>query len=243
MAGTTSYVSQIANMAVVSPTDANFLIVLPQMITYAENRMYRDLDFLVTSDALTFPLTAGLRNLDLSGGSNQFPFVVSEQINIITPSTETDPDSANATRNPCIPVTKEYLDQVYGSSAPANRGVPQYFVPFNDNLFFLGPTPDAAYTAEVVGTIRPASLSSTNLTTFISLYLPDLFIAASMIYVSAFQRNFSSASANDPQMPVTWETQYKTLLQSAMVEEARKKFEGAAWSSKGPATAASPSRG
>ena len=243
MAGTTSYVSQIANMAVVSPTDANFLIVLPQMITYAENRMYRDLDFLVTSDALTFPLTAGLRNLDLSGGSNQFPFVVSEQINIITPSTETDPNSANATRNPCIPVTKEYLDQVYGSSAPANRGVPQYFVPFNDNLFFLGPTPDAAYTAEVVGTIRPASLSSTNLTTFISLYLPDLFIAASMIYVSAFQRNFSSASANDPQMPVTWETQYKTLLQSAMVEEARKKFEGAAWSSKGPATAASPSRG
>ena len=205
--------------------------------------MYRDLDFLVTSDALTFPLTAGLRNLDLSGGSNQFPFVVSEQINIITPSTETDPNSANATRNPCIPVTKEYLDQVYGSSAPANRGVPQYFVPFNDNLFFLGPTPDAAYTAEVVGTIRPASLSSTNLTTFISLYLPDLFIAASMIYVSAFQRNFSSASANDPQMPVTWETQYKTLLQSAMVEEARKKFEGAAWSSKGPATAASPSRG
>ena len=205
--------------------------------------MYRDLDFLVTSDALTFPLTAGLRNLDLSGGSNQFPFVVSEQINIITPSTETDPNSANATRNPCIPVTKEYLDQVYGSSAPANQGVPQYFVPFNDNLFFLGPTPDAAYTAEVVGTIRPASLSSTNLTTFISLYLPDLFIAASMIYVSAFQRNFSSASANDPQMPVTWETQYKTLLQSAMVEEARKKFEGAAWSSKGPATAASPSRG
>jgi hypothetical protein len=242
--GTNSYVAQIATMAVVEPADTNFLTILPQAITYAENRMYRDLDFLHTSVSLTFPLVAGSRNLSIGGiGGSDYPFVVSEQINIVTPSSVTDPNDPLATRNPCLSVTKEFIDQVYGSSAPANRGVPKYFVPFNDNLYYVAPTPDEAYTVEVVGTYRPNSLSATNLTTFISLYLPDLFIMASMIYVSAYQRNFSSASGNDPQMPVTYETQYQTLLKGATIEEARKKFESSGWSSQGPTPVATPSRG
>jgi hypothetical protein len=239
VAGTTSYVAQIANMAVVDPANPEFLVILPQAITYAENRIYRDLDFLVTSVAQTFTLTAGSRKLQLAG----YPFVVSEQINIITPVGQTDPDGVAATRSPCLPVTKEFLDAVYGSSAVANRGVPQYFAPFNDNLFYLGPAPDAAYTVEVVGTERPASMSATNLSTFISLYLPDLLIMASMIYVAAYQRNFSSASGNDPQMPVTYETQYQTLLKGATVEEARKKYEASGWTSQSPSVVATPTRG
>lgn len=241
VAGTNSYVAQIANMAVVDPTNTEFLISLPQAITYAENRIYRDVDFLVTSVSQTFTLTAGSRQLSL--GSNVFPFVVTEQINVITPVGQTDPNASSATRNPCLPVTKEFLDAVYGSSAPANRGVPAFFAPFNDNLFYFGPAPDAAYTVEIVGTQRPASMSVTNQTTFISLYLPDLLIMASMIYIAAYQRNFSSASGNDPQMPVTYETQYQTLLKGALVEEARKKFESAGWTSLSPAVVATPTRG
>lgn len=239
VAGTTSYVAQIANMAVVDPANPEFLVILPQAITYAENRIYRDLDFLVTSVAQTFTLTAGSRKLQLVG----YPFVVSEQINIITPVGQTDPDGVGASRSPCLPVSKEFLDAVYGSSAVANQGVPQYFAPFNDNLFYLGPAPDAAYTVEVVGTERPASMSATNLSTFISLYLPDLLIMASMIYVAAYQRNFSSAGGNDPQMPVTYETQYQTLLKGATVEEARKKYEASGWTSQSPSVVATPTRG
>ena len=238
-AGTTSYVAQIANRAVGDPANPEFLVILPQAITYAENRIYRDLDFLVTSVAQTFTLTAGSRKLQLAG----YPFVVSEQINIITPVGQTDPDGVAATRSPCLPVTKEFLDAVYGSPAVANRGVPQYFAPFNDNLFYLGPAPDAAYTVEVVGTERPASMSATNLSTFISLYLPDLLIMASMIYVAAYQRNFSSAGGNDPQMPVTYETQYQTLLKGATVEEARKKYEASGWTSQSQSVVATPTRG
>ena len=237
--GTTSYVAQIANMAVVAEDDPNFLITLPQAITYAENRIYRDIDFLNTSVAQTFTLTTGDRKLQMSN----YPFVVSEQINVITPAGQTDPDAATATRNPCLPVTKEFLDAVYGSPAVANRGVPQFYAPFNDDLFYLGPAPDAAYTVEVVGTQRPASMSADNPSTFISLYLPDLFIMASMIYVAAYQRNFSSASGNDPQMPVTYETQYQALLKGAMVEEARKKYESSGWTSLSPSAVATPTRG
>ena len=39
VSGTTSYVTQISTMAVVDPTNTAFLAILPQAITYAENRI------------------------------------------------------------------------------------------------------------------------------------------------------------------------------------------------------------
>jgi len=240
VAGTTSYKTQIATMAVVAETDPAFLIILPQMITYAENRMYRDLDFLFTSIATTsYSINAGSRTITVPTST----FVVPEQINVITPSGTSNPDSG--TRVPLLPVTREYLDAVCGSSS--TTGTPAYFAPFggaaNSNWTFLvGPYPDASYTVEIVGTFRPDSLSATNLTTFISLYLPDLFIMASMVYISAYQRNFGRAN-DDPQMAITYESQYQTLLKGAMTEEYRKKMEGAGWSSKSASPVATPTRG
>ena len=235
VAGTMSYVQQVAELAVVDQTDVNYLAILPMMITYAENRMYRDLDFLFTSTSITgYAVTNGSRQISIPDGT----IVVSEQINLITPSGTSSPDAG--TRVPLLPTTKEYLDAVYGSSQ--YTGQPQYFAPFNDNLFLVGPFSNATYFVEIVGTYRPSSLSSTNTTTFISLYLPDVFIMASMIYISAYQRNFGRQS-DDPQMAQSYEAQYQALLKGAAVEEARKKFEAAAWSSQSPATVSSPTRG
>ena len=105
VAGTTSYVDQIATMAVVEATDPAFQIILPQMITYAENRMYRDLDFLFTSVATTaYGLTQGSRQISVPSGT----FVVPEQINVITPAGTSDPDQG--TRVPLLATTKEFLD-------------------------------------------------------------------------------------------------------------------------------------
>ena len=229
------YVTQIATMAVVAENDPAFVEILPQMITYAENRMCRDLDFLFTSTALTgYACTVGSRSITIPQGT----IVVSEQINIITPAGTANPNSG--TRVPCLPTTKEFLDAVYGAST--YTGVPQYFVPFNDNVFLIGPYPDQNYYVEIVGTFRPASLSVGTPTTFISLYLPDVMIMASMVYVSAYQRNFGRQS-DDPAMAQSYEGQYQALLKSAAVEEARKKFEASGWSSQSPSPVATASRG
>jgi hypothetical protein len=240
VSGSTSYITQMATTAVVAETDPAFLTILPQMIVYAELRMYRDLDFLFTSGSSTaYSLTAGSRILNVN--ANTFPYgtlVVPEQINVLVGST--DPDLAQ--RVPLLPTTKEFLDAVYGSGAVANRGVPQYWVPFDDYTFLMGPYPDQSYTVEIVGTYRPASLSATNPTTFISLNLPDIMIMASMVYISAYQRNFGRMN-DDPQMAISYESQYQTLLKGAMVEEARKKFEAAGWSSQSPSPLATPTRG
>lgn len=242
VAGTTSYITQIATMAVVQETDPAFLVILPQMITYAENRIYRDLDFLYTSVAVSsYTISQGTRTITVpasnfyAGGT----LVVAEQINLITPSGQTNPNSA--IRVPLMPTTKEFLDAVYSSSSAV--GQPKYFCPFGDYTFLVGPYSDATYYVEIVGTYRPVSMSLTEPTTFISLNLPDIFIMASMVYISAYQRNFSSAMANDPQMPINYEMQYQALLKSALSEENRKKFEAAAWSSQSVSTTATTTRG
>lgn len=156
----TQTVTQIAEMAVVDPLDINFLTILPAMFAYAENRILRELDLMSTSVALSgaaYALTQGNRRVtfdqNLSGGRS---FVVSEQINLIIPAGETNPD--NAERVGLLPTTKEFLDQVYGSSRESHQAQPKYFAPFDDTTFIVGPVPDDDYRVEVVGTIRPATL-------------------------------------------------------------------------------------
>lgn len=248
VAGTNSYITQISTMAVVEPANTQFLTILPQAITYAENRICRDLDFLFTSVSNSnYTVSANARTITVPA-ANFYPaengtLVVCEQINLLTPAGTSDPDSA--IRVPLLATTKEFLDAVYGASS--STGQPKYFCPFGDGesnyTFLVGPYSDQNYYVEIVGTYRPASMSASNPTTFISLYLPDLLIMASMIYISAYQRNFSSAQGNDPQMPVTYETQYQTLLRAAVAEENRKKQEAAAWSSQSTSSSATPTRG
>jgi hypothetical protein len=142
-------------------------------------------------------------------------------------------------------VTRDFIDAT--CSDPTQAGVPKYFAPFGDGTgqfkFVVGPFPNADYKLELTGTVRPQSLSVTQTPTFISTYMPELLIMATMIYISGYQRNFGATQANDPQMPISYEQQYQALLMGAMGEEARKKFEAAAWSSKSQSPVTTPTRG
>src|SRR4051812_39383925 len=107
----TSYVAQVSNLMVQDPTDANFLTMLPGMIDFAEQRIYRELDLQVTRIVDTTTVSSASRNLDYPTVIDTF--LVVEQINIITPSTAL---SSNGTRNPLTMVTKEYLDFAWPSA-------------------------------------------------------------------------------------------------------------------------------
>ena len=234
-----TFVTQLAKLAVVSSdTDTNFQLILPSAITYAENRMCRDIDFLsMFQTNSSFSLATGNRNLSI-GTQTSIPFVTIQEINVITPAGTTDPELG--TRIALIPVSKEFLNFTYNSVVGAST--PSYFAMLNQYTLLVGPWPDAGYTVELVGTIRPDSLSATNSPTFISTYLPDLMLAAAMVYVTGYQRDFG-AQASDPQAAQSWENQYQTLLKGALVEEARKKFAASGWTSLSPPVVATPSRG
>jgi hypothetical protein len=234
--GTTSYITQISDMAVVEPTNTVFLEILPQMITYAENRIYRDIDLLSTQVGRNYTCQIGNGILSIPTGD----YITVQTVSVNTSGTS---------YKPLLPVTREYIRNIFND--PSVTGVPKVFAMYGGDLatygqtsdyIELGPAPAAAYTMLVSGTVRPPSMSATNLTTFVSTYLPDLLIMASMIYISAYQRNFGRAN-DDPQMAVTYESQYNALLKGAIVEEARKKFQAAGWTAYSPSQVATPTRG
>jgi hypothetical protein len=230
-----TYKTALATLSVVPETDANWLSILPDAIEYAELRIYRDLDLLSTVSANTsFSTTTNASKVALTEGT----FVTLQNVNVITPAGTTNPDLG--TRVPLLPVSKEYIQYAWPSAT--NAAVPQYFAMIDERTFSLGPWPNAAYTLEIIGTVRPATLSATNTTTFISQYLPDLFLMASMIFISGYQRNFGRQS-DDPQMAQSYESQYMALLKGATVEEYRRKFAASGWTSTSPSPVATPGRG
>jgi hypothetical protein len=246
------YVTQVATMAVVNTTttsgvvvgvDASFNAIIPQMLNYAELRIQQDLDLLQTQvENATYTLTAGSNKLAIDVND----FVTLQTIQV----------TASGASLPLLPTTKEFLQNVYNSSTGAT--VPMYFAPYGGDLatygnntqtFLLGPWPDQSYPVVLTGTIRmqtlyvnaTQALANTG-TTFISVNLPHLLIMASMVYISAFQRNFGRES-DDPQMAQSYENQYQLLLKGSATEEYRKKFEADGWTSQSQPVAATPTRG
>lgn len=220
-----TYVTSLANIMAVDPATSQFQTMLPNCIDYAEQRIYRELDLLntVVRDDST-SLTASDRNFTLPTTANG-KFVTVQGINLITPA-GTAADSG--TRNALQPTARDYLDTVWNSSSGAT--LPKLFAMIDQFNIIVGPWPNAAYRVEVIGTIRPNPLSQTNPTTFLTQYLPDLFLAGSMIFATGYQRDFGS-QADNPAQAVSWEGQYEKLFASANAEELRKKFAGPGWTS------------
>lgn len=231
-----SWVTALANQIVETSTDPNFVAALPSCIDYAEQRLYRELDLLNTVTRDSSALTANNRNYTLP--QNNGRFVVTNGLNLITPAGTTNPDSG--VRVQLIPTSRDYLDSVGGD--PSFTGTPVNYAMITDQTIIVGPQwPDGAYTIETIGTIRPTPLSASNTTTFLTNYLPDLWFAATMVFMTGFQQNFG-AQADNSGMSVSWTQQYEALFASANTEEMRKKYSAGAWSSLSPTPIATPSR-
>lgn len=214
------WVTALANLTVIESTDASFQSILPDCIDYAEQRIYRELDLLATFVADgSASLTASNHSFTLPVPASG-PFVTVESVNVITPAS-TAPDSG--TRNPLMKTSVDLVNFLAPSTSTA--GLPVAFAMLTNQSLIVGPIPDATYRMEVIGTIRPTPLSSTNTTTILTNQLPDLFLAASMVFMAGYMQNFGSqGGADNPQMSTSWESQYQFLKSSADTEELRKKY-------------------
>ncbi len=69
---------------------------------------------------------------------------------------------------------------------------PQYYSEYDEDFIYVVPTPDQTYAsgnARVRATIRPAGLSVSNTTTFLSLNFADMLYQACMIEAHEFLKN------------------------------------------------------
>lgn len=215
----TTYLSYIAGLMPTQITDANFVAIQNMMIDDAEQRCYRALNLLdetVRDSSATFTLSSRTFTLPTTNGT----FINVEQMNVITPSGTSNADSG--TRNPMTVTSKELLDALWPSTNGST--VPVYFAPITQDTFIVGPFPDQTYNVEVVGVQRPTPLYTSQTTSPLSVFFPDLFVAASMVFISGYMHNFGAGGIDDPKMGVSWEQHYNALLKDAQTEESRKRF-------------------
>jgi hypothetical protein len=250
-----AYVQQLGVMAVAltqetagvySFVDEPLQTALLQALGYAELRIQRDIDFLNARASNTYALTAG---------SNLLSIPINDFLIVETLEITQNNGTQVVNSMPLTPVSRELIQNCYSGLAQASQ--PRFFAMAGDNFgdganlninVLLGPTPNFAYQVRVNGVIRLPSLAKFAVSgvadtsyTYISEFLPDMLMMASLIYISAFQRNFGVASS-DPDSGMTFEKQYQALRLGAISEENRKKFQGSAWSSYSTPVAATPTR-
>lgn len=236
----TTYVSEIATITAISSTilvsgDSNFQGIMPGIIDYAEGRLYRELNLpaahVSNIDSVCSP---GVRSCLISTTNGLILTI--DDLAYYTPV------GTNLNRIPMVPTSLAVIQTAYGSVASSNCGAPQYYVRApGDHRLIFGPCPDQAYQLELNGTVRPDPLSASNPSTWLTQNLPELMIAAGMIFAAGYMRDFG-AQADDPKMAQSWEAQYSALVKSAGVDSARMKGQSEAWTSQIPAPLATPPR-
>lgn len=219
-----TYVNTVANILDIPQQNAepDYNQIIPRMIEYAELRVYRELDFIATLAAQTTTLTASTQTAALPTN-----IIVPQSFNITAPAT-----------GDVIRVGADYINSIYppGSTTGqpifcaliGNPTIGATITAGPQNLLF-GPIPDQNYTLSILGTLRPSPLSPANTTTFLTTNMPDLFLAASLVFGFGFQRDFG-AQSDDPQAAQSWENQYQALKQGVNIEEIRKKAASVSWS-------------
>jgi len=231
-----SYVTTMSGLLSISPETVLYpdnAGLTEAMIAYAELRIYRELDFLVTvAEATTADLTPGTRSVTVPGS-----IIIVNSATLITPAS-TAPNAG--TRNPLQRTSMEFINFFWPSVA--TTGIPSHYTMQDEETVILAPTPAAAYRACFMGVVRPAALSVSNTTTYLTDFVPDLFVAASAIWgFGGINRNFGAAS-DDPASALSWEQTYQNLKAGVDMENLRSKAWMPSWQPFSPSLGAKESR-
>jgi len=211
---TYNYTSLVAAVAVESgASGTSFQNILPTLIMQAEGLIYRTpgLEFLSTIQ------------VDATGTAtpNNREFVLPTVFTVLQSVNRVDGNE----RPPLDKISREAMDAFYPRAiADSISDVPTKWAPLTDQTILLGPCPGFGVQLVCIGEVTPAPISAANPTTWLSLNLPDLLFAATMIAVTGWQQNFGQ-QADNPQMAVSWKSVYESLLPGALAQEMRRKYQ------------------
>ncbi len=209
----TGFVADLARWGrVTNPaTNVTWLATLPNIITLAEQRIYRDLDLLATMVTDTGTTIVNTRTFTLP--QNVGLFTILHDVNLIN----------GTDRTPLVKINRAAMDMLFPNSVTGLT--PTRWAPLTDQIILLGPSPGGVSTLECIGNVTPDPISASNANTFLSDVLPDLFFASAMVALTGYMQNWG-AQADNPQAGLSWEEYYKKLLASADSDEMRRKFSG-----------------
>jgi hypothetical protein len=193
-----TYDELVTNLRNYTEVDSNVFSnsVINTFITMAENRILRDIDLDVFKLEVAGSLTSGNRFLTAPSDILTHRYMILTSVGgdqIFLDFRDTS-------------FMKEYWPD--GSEI----GVPKYYSVWDQNTFYVAPTPNASYTVELGYIYRPAQLSSSNTTTWVSVNAPEVLLYACLIQAYSYTKG-------PLEMLQYFENSYKQALQGIGVEQ------------------------
>lgn len=193
-----TYDELVTNIRNYTEVDSNVFSnsVINTFITMSENRILRDIDLDVFKKEVTGTMTSG--NKFLSAPSD----ILTHRYMILTP--------ANGDQ-----IFLEFRDTSFMKEYWADgsdTGTPKYYSVWDQNTFYVAPTPNANFSVELGYIYRPAQLSSTNTTTWVSNNAPEALLYACLIQAYSYTKG-------PLEMLQYFENSYKQSIQGLGVEQ------------------------
>jgi hypothetical protein len=170
--------------------------VINTFITMAENRILRDIDLDVFKKEVTGAMTSGNRFLTAPTDILTHRYIMltdaaGDQIFLDFRDTS---------------FMKEYW------ADGTDTGVPKYYSVWDQNTFYVAPTPNSNFPVELGYIYRPAQLSSTNTTTWVSINAPEALLYACLVQAYSYTKG-------PGEMLGYFENSYKQALQGLGIEQ------------------------
>ena len=171
---------------------------IPDFITFAENRLRRELRIRQMLKSVTTATVSGDSTVELPSD-----FLQVRDFVVVT--------------NPLTPLSYSSPSSLSNDPRASEVGVPKsYTILAND--FQLSPAPDAVYTVKLLYFAAPAYLSSTNTTNVFLTTAPDALLYASLIEAEPYLMN--DARIN------TWGTMYDRAIASLAKSDEEGQYSG-----------------
>ena len=192
-----TYDELVTNLRNYTEVDANVFStsVINTFITMAENRILRDIDLDVFKVEAAASTTAGNKFLTAPSDilTHRYLMVTSGTDQVFLDFRDTS-------------FMKEYWPN------GAETGVPKYYSVWDQNTFYLAPTPNANFTVELGYIYRPAQLSPVTPTTWISNNAPEALLYACLIQAYSYTKG-------PLEMLQYFENSYKQAVQGLGIEQ------------------------
>ena len=192
-----TYDELVTNIRNYTDVDANVFSsnVINTFITMAENRILRDIDLDVFKLESTGTLTPSNRFLGAPTNilTHRYMMVVVDGERIFLDFRDQS-------------FMREYWPDV------TQTGIPKYYSVWDDNTFSVAPTPGQAYTVQLGYIYRPAQLSPTTPTTWISTNAPEALLYACLIQAYSYTKGPTD-------MLAYFENSYKQAIQGLGIEQ------------------------
>jgi hypothetical protein len=192
-----TYDELVTNIRNYTEVDANVFstAVINTFITLAENRILRDIDLDVFKLEVAGSMTSGNKFLTAPSDilTHRYMMITSGTNQIFLDFRDTS-------------FMKEYWPN------GATTGTPKYYSVWDQNTFYVAPTPNANFSVELGYIYRPAQLSPATPTTWISTNAPEALFYACLIQAYSYTKG-------PLEMLQYFENSYKQAVQGLGIEQ------------------------